>query len=116
LFVYDDDKIVALTVGDNRDMPVGDRVIAVTASRRLDAEDDGCVLDCVAPDLTLTVPASLPLHFACLVIPNGTTSFASADDTILNGGTTTVTRSSESNATVAILTRALNAGYLVTRE
>lgn len=88
-------------------------VVTVAASRALAASDHGATLECTAAGLTLTVPIGLPDNFACVVIPNGTTSFASSGGALLNGATTTLTRAASSNPMVAIAKRASVANSFV---
>ena len=88
--------------------------VAVTESRALTALDDGKILDCTAAGVTLTIPRTLPRNFGCLVIPNGTTSFASSGGVLLNSATTTIARSSSSNATVAVVARSAPNSYVIT--
>ena len=80
-------------------------VTTVSASRDLTSSDDGKTLEMTNPALTLTIPTGLPANFACIVIPNGTTSIASSGGTLLNGATTTLTRSATSQLAFGILAR-----------
>jgi hypothetical protein len=87
----------------------------VSVSRALNAADDGMTLELSAAGLTLTVPAGLPQGFGCLVLPNGTTTFASSGGALLNGAVDTITRSAGDNVAVAILARVTAANsYAVT--
>lgn len=115
-FLYHDytDEIIGVKNADGSEIRFGGMTLAVTVNRPLSPDDNGNLLDCVNADLTITVPQGLPVGFSCLVIPGGTTTFASSGGTLLNGATTSVTRAAASNATVTILTRANNAGYLIT--
>lgn len=85
--------------------PVSGVAITVGSSRALTSADDGKIIECTTT-VTLTVPASLPSGFACVVIPSGTTSVASSGGALLNGATTTLTRAAASNAMFAIQSRA----------
>lgn len=86
--------------------------IQVTASRNIASTDNGLVLECTAT-ATLTVPASLPAGFRCVVIPFGTTSVAFTGTTG-NGAATTITRAASSNAAFGIMQRGSNANsYIV---
>lgn len=100
-----------------RQMPDGsvDAIpLALAASRALTGADNGKTIDCTAAGLTITVPAGLPPGFTCLVIPNGTTTFASSGGALLNGATSNVPRAAASNATVSIVARSNPDSYLVT--
>lgn len=80
----------------------GAGVSTVGASRNLTAADHGMTLECTAA-VTLTFPAGLPRNFACKVLPNATTTFASAGGTLINGGTGNVTRAAATAANAVIL-------------
>lgn len=83
-------------------------------SRALTSADNGKTLECTAT-ITLTVPSGLPAGFACVIIPSGTTSIASSGGALLNGATTTLTRTATSNPLVGILGRAsADDSYVVT--
>jgi len=81
-------------------------VVQISGSRSLTASDDGNVLELTNPTLTLTVPnTGLSSTFSCVVIPNGTTSIASQSTALLNGATTTLSRSFASTPMFAIQAR-----------
>lgn len=82
----------------------GGAAVTVGSSRALTSADNGALLEATAT-VTLTVPVGLPAGFACVVIPSGTTSVASSGGALLNGATTTLTRSAASNAMFAIQAR-----------
>ncbi len=86
--------------------------VAVTASRDLTAADNGAVLECAAA-VTLTLPTGLPAGFACVVVPSGTTSIASRGGVLINGATTTVSRSASSNVMFAIQARIAENSFIV---
>lgn len=100
-----DGKATADTDGARNQSPVSGVAITVGSSRALTSADDGKIIECTTT-VTLTVPASLPSGFACVVIPSGTTSVASSGGALLNGATTTLTRAAASNAMFAIQSRA----------
>lgn len=88
--------------------------VSVATSRALTAADDGCVIECTAGGLTITVPAGLPTNFGCVVVPNGTTTVASSGGALINGATTSLTRTAASNPTFAIVARTAANSYVVT--
>ena len=77
----------------------------VGTTRALTNSDNGKILECTTT-VTLTVPTGLTAGFSCIVIPSGTTSIASSGGALLNGATTTVTRTATTNAIFAIQGRA----------
>jgi hypothetical protein len=83
-------------------------VKAVTASRSLNADDNGATLD-VSDTVALTVPAGLPTDFGCAIIPTGTITIVSGGGTLLNGATTTLSRAASTNSMFAIVHRATTA-------
>lgn len=86
--------------------------VQVGGSRPLASTDNGLVLECTAT-ATLTVPASLPAGFRCVVIPFGTMSVAFTGTTG-NGAGTTITRAAASNAVFGITQRGSSAtSYVV---
>lgn len=86
---------------------------AVTASRSLDADDNGATLD-VSDTVALTVPAGLPADFGCAIIPTGTITIVSGGGTLLNGATTTLSRTGSATALFQFVARAGTANsYLV---
>lgn len=92
----------------------GGNTTTVATSRALTAADNGATLECTAT-VSLTVPAGLPANFGCAVMPFGTTSVVSGGGTLLNGATTTLTRTAASNGMFAITARASVANsYVVT--
>jgi len=93
----------------------GQKAVLAVGAYQLDPEDDQAVIECTT---TLTITAkqgltSIVPDFACVVIPNGTTSVASDGVALLNGATTTLTRTAASNAMFAIQARASAADSLV---
>lgn len=89
-------------------------VVQVSSSRALASSDNGKVLECTTSGVTLTMPNSgMPADFACAIIPNGTTSVASAGTALLNGATTTLTRAAASNPMFAVQARASAANSYV---
>lgn len=85
---------------------------AVAASRSLSNADNGKVLEC-ATTLTLTLPAGLEPGFACVVIPNGTTSIAVSGGASINGAATTLTRAAATNRMFAIQSLSSADSYVV---
>lgn len=75
----------------------------VGSSRNLTADDNGRLLQVTADDITLTIPAGIPAPFFCLIYPNTTTSIAVSGGATINGGTTTLVRSSTSTPTFGIM-------------
>lgn len=89
-------------------------VVLVQTSRELTDDDNGRILEC-ATSLTLTVPLDLALHFACAVIPAGTTTVQRVAGVLLNGGTAAITRAAAANAMFAIqMRRSVLDSYIVT--
>lgn len=81
-------------------------------------EYNGALLE-VTTALSITLSAGLPLGFSIIVIPpaSGVVSIVSAGGVLLNGMTTTITRSIVDNTTFAILQRATDANsYVVTGQ
>lgn len=76
----------------------------VAASRDLTAADNGNILE-LAENVALTVPVGLPVGFRCKAIPNGANTVVSDGTALLNGATTTVTRTSASNYLFEIVGR-----------
>lgn len=90
-------------------------VVSVATSRSITASDDGKILDVTADGVTLTVPNSgLDANFACGVIPTGTTTVASAGTALINGATTSITRTATNNKAFCIQARSTANSYIVT--
>lgn len=88
--------------------------VFVSASRSLTVADNGLILEC-AENVNITVPAGLPEGFRCKLIPFGTHDIISAGGTLLNGATTTLTRTSASNQTFEVIGRvSASNSYVVT--
>jgi hypothetical protein len=86
----------------------------VGAARTLTEADNEKVIECTGT-LTITVPINLPAGFNCRVIPSGTTSIASSGGTLLNGATTTLTRTAAANPIFDIVARfSAKNSYVVT--
>lgn len=89
--------------------------VGVRSSRLLNQGDNGMTLEVLADAVTLTVPTGLSRDFGCAVIPNGTTSIASAGGALLNGATATLTRAAASNSLFGLQARAsADNSYVVT--
>lgn len=100
---------------DRRIDEVQTGVIGVQSSRALNQGDNGMTLEVLADGVTLTAAPGLSADFACAVIPNGTTSVASSGGVLINGGTSTVTRTAASNQLFGIQSRASAVNsYIVT--
>lgn len=84
----------------------------IATSRALAISDNGLVLECTAT-VTLTVPASLPAGFRCVVIPFGTTSVGFTGAATGNGSATTITRAADNNSMFGITQRGSNANSYV---
>lgn len=87
-------------------------VITVSASRDLADSDYGNILHCTTT-LTLTIPATLRTKFWCIVHPSGTTSIASSGGTLLNGATTTLTRTDTAQKSFSIHPTPTANSYLI---
>ena len=104
----------SVTIAWSSDLPPTSTTVAVGSSRALTNADNGKTLECTAT-VTLTVPIGLVAHFGCAIIPSGTTSIASSGGALLNGATSTLTRTVELNQLVAIVARVSAAdSYVVT--
>ncbi len=91
-------------------------VSTVSTGRALTDADDGKTLE-VTTALTLTVPDGLRASFGCNVIPpaSGNVTIARSGTTLLNGGSSSLTRAAASNAMFGIQARASSANsYVVT--
>lgn len=87
---------------------------AIAADHILTVGDNGNVLECTAT-VTITVPVGLPKGFRCTIIPSGTTTVASDGTALLNGATTSITRTALANAAFDLIGRASAANsYVVT--
>lgn len=95
----------------------GQQAVQAIGAYVLDPEDNGQTIECTTT-LTITTNKGLTTccpDFGAVVIPSGTTSFASDGVALLNGATTTLTRAAASNSTAAIIGRASAAdSYVVT--
>jgi len=90
------------------------KTILVTASRNLLPSDDGNILKCTTSVTLTAVADTLPTHFGCAIIPNGTASIASSGGTNLNGATATLSRAAASNQLIMIVYNGSANDYLVT--
>lgn len=72
------------------------RIITVSNSRALTDTDDGCWLEC-STSLTLTIPPTLKFGVGVVVIPSGTITVAAGNGVLINGLTTSVTRTAANN-------------------
>ena len=82
----------AESLAAKRDIPT---TVAVAASRPLAATDNGKTIECTTAGITLTVPATLPAGFECTIIPTTSVLMASAGGALLDGATTTQTKTGQ---------------------
>lgn len=98
------DGIYIGSFGLNGQVNLVNDTVLVSASRSLTVADNGLILEC-AENVNITVPVGLPQGFRCKVIPNGTNDVVRVTGVTLNGGTSTLTRTSAANQIFEIIGR-----------
>ena len=92
---------------DNWQATVGAGTVVLSTGRNFTDNDDGLILECTAPGLTMQVPVGLQAGWACAIIPNGTTTIKAVGGAKLNGDpNATLTRAATANAMFGIVGRA----------